>query len=79
MTLKTWKSELLGITIDIDHDDCTGCGDCAVVCLSEVIEIVDGKSICLVIDNCTECCACVEECPEKAIVHSSCMDCRKID
>jgi NAD-dependent dihydropyrimidine dehydrogenase PreA subunit len=71
MAVKTYKSAS-GVTIEIDEDKCTGCGECANTCPSEVFEIVNEKSTCPKIDDCTECCVCVETCPEKAIKHSSC-------
>jgi NAD-dependent dihydropyrimidine dehydrogenase PreA subunit len=74
MTIKTFKSELLSLTIEIDHDKCTGCGNCVTECPSEVFELLDEKSVCITIDDCVECCACVDGCPEKAIKHSSCLD-----
>ncbi|MEE8402775.1 MAG: 4Fe-4S binding protein [Candidatus Hydrothermarchaeaceae archaeon] len=56
----------------IDHDKCTGAGECVDVCPVEVFELVDGKSTAPKVDECIECCACVESCPSNAIEHSSC-------
>lgn len=74
MVVKTYKSEKLGITIEIDHDKCNGDGECVSVCPSEVFELVDEKSTAPNVDECVECCACVEACPTGAIKHSSCKD-----
>jgi ferredoxin len=50
----------------IDRGKCTGCGDCAAVCPSECIEVMDDKAV---IEErfCEECGECVDECPEGAI------------
>ena len=74
MTVKTWKSELLGVTIDIDYEKCTGCGNCVDQCPSDVYELINEKSACIAIDDCVECCACVDACQESAIKHHSCLD-----
>jgi NAD-dependent dihydropyrimidine dehydrogenase PreA subunit len=72
MAIKTWKSDELGITIEIDYDKCEGYAECVSVCPSDVFEVVDGKATAPNIDDCIECCACVEACPANAIKHSSC-------
>ncbi len=70
MSIKEWKSG--DIIIRIDYDKCTGDAECVDVCPVDVYELVDGKSVAAHIDECIECCACVESCPEGAIEHSSC-------
>ncbi len=72
MAVKSYKSESLDATIEIDNDKCTGAGECIAVCPAEVFELVDGKATVPRIDDCTECCACVEACPNGAIKHSTC-------
>ena len=72
MAKKTWKSDELDVTIEIDYDICQGHGECVSECPCEVFEFVDGKPTAPNIDECSECCACVEACPENAIKHSSC-------
>jgi len=72
--LKKYESDELGITITIDHDLCDGCGTCVEECPAEpnVYELVDEKSTAANIDECIECCACVDACSQSAIEHSSC-------
>ena len=70
MAVKEWKSE--AVTIRVDCDKCTGRGECVDSCPGEVYDLVDGKAVAARIDDCIECCTCVEVCPEKAIEHSSC-------
>ena len=72
MTEKLWNSELLGLSIKIDYDECKGHGNCIDECPSDVFALENDKAICPGIDDCIECCACVEACPETAIIHSSC-------
>ena len=68
--LKMWKSGT--VTIKVDYDKCQGHGDCADACPPEVYELSDGKTVPINIDECVECCTCVETCPEGAIDHSAC-------
>ena len=72
--LKKFESEELGITLTIDHDLCDGDGKCHEECPADpnVFEIKDGKSFAPNMDECIECCACVDACPQNAISHSSC-------
>ena len=72
MTVKTWKFEEGGFELQIDYDKCTGAAVCVDVCPSAVFELVDGKATAPNIDACVECCACVQNCPENAITHTSC-------
>jgi NAD-dependent dihydropyrimidine dehydrogenase PreA subunit len=69
VTVKEYQAE---ITIKIDHDRCTGSGECAVLCPVDVFEVKGGKSTAPNVSECVECCACVESCPTGAIEHSSC-------
>ncbi len=70
--IKTWESEEIGCIIKVDYDLCQGSGECIEVCPTEVYELVDEKATAPNIDECIECCACVEACPYDAIKHSSC-------
>ena len=70
MTIKTWQSD--AVTIKVDYDKCKGHGNCADQCPAEVYVIENGKAVPVNIDDCVECCTCVQVCPEEAIAHSSC-------
>lgn len=60
-------------TIKIDHDLCVGSGECIEVWPVDVYELNDDqKSEAIRVDDCTECCLCVESCPTGAIEHTSC-------
>ena len=72
MAVKTWQSD--SVTIKVDYDKCKGHGDCVDSCPGEVYEIDNGnKAVPVNINDCVECCTCVEVCPENAIDHSSCL------
>ena len=45
---------------------CIGCGDCATVCVSDAISIVDGVAV-VDTSRCVGCGMCVRECPKKII------------
>lgn len=71
--MPVYESEELGIEIEIDHDKCVGAAVCVDVCPTAVFELNDDdKAEAPLVDECIECCACVENCPEMAITHSSC-------
>lgn len=70
MTTFTWQGS--NVTIKVDYEKCKGDGQCVESCPSDVYELQDGKSVPTGIDNCIECCTCVDVCPENAIIHSSC-------
>ena len=67
MAMKVWKSDTLGLTIEIDYEKCKGHGNCVTECPAEVFDLEDDKATCPGIDDCIECCACVEACPEGAL------------
>jgi len=67
--IKVYKYD--DIVIKIDHDKCTGCEECVDVCAVDVFVMVDEKSVAENVEECIECCACID-CPEEAIEHSSC-------
>ncbi len=69
MVIKEFKGE---VTIKIDYDKCKGHAECVDVCPADVYELKDGKSTAPMVNDCIECCSCVEVCPEGAIEHSSC-------
>ena len=70
MAIKKYEGD--NATINIDEDKCIGAGECVKACPEGIFELVDGKAQATRIEDCSECCACVEACPTKAIQHSSC-------
>ncbi len=58
--------------IKIDHDKCTGSGECVDVCPVDVYELKDEKSYATNVEECIDCCLCVQSCPTNAIEHSTC-------
>ena len=70
MATRTWQNN--DVTIKLDIDSCNGHALCAENCPGEVYDIVDGKAVAARLDDCLECCTCVEVCPEHAIEHGSC-------
>ena len=66
------KYEGGNVTIYVDEDLCIGSGECVNDCTANVFELVEGKAHAIRVDDCTECCVCVDACPTKAIKHSSC-------
>ncbi len=70
MSTKEWQGEI--VTIKVDYEKCTGKGECADSCPSSVYEVKEGKAVVVNIDECIECCTCVDVCPENAIEHSAC-------
>ena len=72
MAVKKYESKAAGLTIEIDEDKCDADGECVNVCPTNVFEIIDGKSHAVRVDDCIECCACVDACPPKTIKHTSC-------
>ena len=70
MAIQTWQND--NVTIKLDLEACKGHGDCADNCPGEVYDMVENKTVAVRLDDCVECCTCVEVCPEHAIEHSSC-------
>ena len=72
MVVKKYENIDNGVTIEIDEDRCIGAGECVTSCPVNVFELVEGKAHAIRVEDCTECCACIDACPVKAITHSSC-------
>ncbi len=72
MVVKTYKNSDDSITIEIDHDKCSGAAACVDVCPMSVFELVDDKATAPLVDECVSCCACITNCPEQAIKHNDC-------
>ncbi|MFX0081979.1 MAG: FAD-binding protein [Candidatus Hodarchaeota archaeon] len=54
------------MSIFIDDELCTGCGNCAETCPFVGIEIIDNKAI--ITENCSFCGSCLDVCPVNAIL-----------
>ncbi len=53
--------------ISIDHEECTGCGDCIKGCPEGALQIIDGKARLVNEAFCDGLGACIGDCPEDAI------------
>lgn len=51
----------------INAEKCTGSGECVNVCPASVLEVKNGKAVVVNPDQCLECRACEQMCPNKAI------------
>ena len=58
-------------TVKVDNSKCDGDGVCADSCPVNVFEIQNGKAVPVNESECIDCQACVEACPQKAIVVTS--------
>jgi MinD superfamily P-loop ATPase len=56
-----------GRFIQVDRRKCTGCGNCAKVCLGECWEVKERKARVRSLAACMECAACWYVCPEGAV------------
>ena len=55
------------VTLELNQENCNGCGMCTKVCPHNVFTIAGGKAHILKRDYCMECGACALNCPMKAI------------
>jgi NAD-dependent dihydropyrimidine dehydrogenase PreA subunit len=69
MSIKVYEAD---VVIKIDTDKCNGGGECVEVCPAGVYEIIDEKAVAGGVENCIQCCLCVDNCPTDAIDHSAC-------
>ena len=60
--------ETAGQWVEIDLNLCDGAANCADICPGDVYEVIDGKVIAERIGDCVECGACLNECPNSAIL-----------
>lgn len=60
------------VWIEISDKKCDGCGECVEVCPAAVFVISKKKAAAKNIDECVECCACVDICPKDAIENDAC-------
>ena len=63
------------VTLKLDHNLCTGCGLCAIVCPHAVFEIRYRKARIVDINDCMECGACSMNCQFGAITVKSGVGC----
>ena len=53
--------------IGIDSALCEACGECVLICPTEVYDLVDGVAVAVKPENCLGCMGCVGVCPVSAI------------
>jgi NAD-dependent dihydropyrimidine dehydrogenase PreA subunit len=56
------------VTLQLDPEKCTGCGQCLLVCPHAVLVRTDGRVVIDDRDACMECGACARNCPAEAIL-----------
>lgn len=62
-------TRMQGVSVKVDPEKCTGCEQCASVCMFDGISIIEGKSH-INLENCKGCGRCAGKCPNKAITIS---------
>jgi ferredoxin len=54
-------------TLDLDPEQCAGCGKCVEVCPHQVLAVENGQARIQAPDACMECGACARNCPAGAL------------
>jgi len=57
----------MAFRVEVDHERCKGCEECAEVCTARVFEIQERKAVPVNGKDCFGCQTCVDVCKEKAI------------
>ncbi len=52
--------------VTVDHDICSGCGECSGVCPAQMFELENSKAV-VQNNECLGCMSCVAVCPKEAI------------
>jgi len=55
------------VSLELDSEQCNGCGQCTRVCPREVLKLTDGKARIVERDRCMECGACALNCEAGAL------------
>jgi NAD-dependent dihydropyrimidine dehydrogenase PreA subunit len=63
------------VTLQLNDNNCTGCGMCTKVCPHEVFKLSEGKAHIINRDYCMECGACALNCPNNALFVKSGVGC----
>ena len=53
--------------VEVDSENCIGCGECVEICPEDTYEIQDEKSVPVNEDDCVGCESCAEVCEQEAI------------
>lgn len=68
------------VEIEINEETCKGCGMCADVCPTDVLEKQEDFEPTQVVkpDDCTECLSCLEICPSYSVIHKDLRPVRRL-
>lgn len=65
----SWIIDKRAIKIkEINPYRCIGCGVCVQSCMNDVIRMKEGKAVIAYQEDCSQCFACVMDCPREAIL-----------
>jgi ferredoxin len=62
-------------TLELDREQCIGCGMCLSVCPHQVFKLEERKALIIDRDRCMECGACARNCPAGAVTVQSGVGC----